>query len=278
LKPMLLALRLSLSAQVLFSFWTVVMGQGPSAPREASFDEAVRLYVRGESQAAFAELEALEKEGATEEKSAELKKAVMEELALERQGSETIDERDVAEALCQLGQTYAEKGLFGPAEDLFLAAESKMDSYLPACLALAKLYDRKGDSSASVQKWKEAVSLSGDNAAIRFGLARAYAADDDLERAETLFLELMDDNDMAARAGAEAGRILWDRGQQEEAKALWERSIARTPMDGYPFFVIAECCQEQGDRTGAEIGYEKALELGYLPGICRRRLSRLREP
>ena len=277
LKHMLLALRLTLCVQVPIAFSVVVTERALSATARDSFDEAVRLYVRGDFESAFSKLEVLEGEGKLDQKTIELKKIVMEEVALQRQGRGvgTTTTQDICEALCQLGQSYAEEGRFADAEELFIAAEKKVGTYLPACLALARLYAKQGDRIKSIQKWEEALSLTGDNGAILFGLGQACVANGELKRAETLFLELMDDKEMGARAGAEAGRILWLRGEKEEAKSVWEGSIARMPMDGYAFFVIAECCQDEGDLGGAKIGYGKALELGYQPQICRRRLSTL---
>jgi len=240
-------------------------------------DRAVKLYVRGEFEAALAELRELESHDCAEIKVAELRRIIMRELGMtaDPKTPDTKEDKDAAAALCELGYSYTEERDFARAEILFLEAERRVDRYLPACVGLARLYAEQGDYYKSLERWKQAHDIFGDSGPILFGMALAYVGHGDMDRAGELFFELMMDPDFKTRAGAQAGRFLWHNGRREEAKKVWEDSIACMPMDGYVFFVIAECCQEDGDREGARLGYKKALDLGYQTRTCLDRLSLL---
>lgn len=241
------------------------------------FDGAVRLYVKGDLQGALQTLEAIEQSGETGKKEKDLKKAVSYEMKILNPQRESplmrLEADEVAEALCEVGFAYGDQDRWDRAEQLFLEAESKSAGYLPACVALAELYGEKGEASKSLDKWLKAASIAPDNPAVQLGLAVARARTGETSEAEGILRSLVTDLDMGVRAQTELGRIVWEQGRFSEAKGIWEAAISQAPLDGSIYFAIAECCTASQDIQGARIGYRKALELGYLPETCRKRLD-----
>ena len=252
----------------------------PAPAAAVDFDSAVRLYVKGELEEALKVLEDIERSGRAGKRENDLMKVVRYDLGVEEPQKENrsrgIQASEVAEALCEVGFSYAADGDFDRAEELFLQAEAKAEGFLPACVALAELYRDKGDVQRSLEKWLQAKSMAHENAAISLGFAVACARAGEMEKAEENLRSLVSDPDIGVRAQVELGRILWERQRQSEAKAVWEAAISRAPRDGSVYYVIAECCRRSGDLVGTRIGYRKALDLGYMPDVCERKLASLK--
>ncbi len=130
-------------------------------------------------------------------------------------GKEYSDEQ--LKAIYELGRMYYEMGYFAPAERIFAGLIGVDNGRTPARLGLALVKLERGALQEAAQHFRAALQNTGIAMQTKLGLAAAFVAAGELNRARSILGEVSKE---AANLGKNA--------EEKELRALWEALAIRT--------------------------------------------------
>jgi len=107
------------------------------------------------------------------------------------------------------------------------------------------------DSDAAIVQFQHAVQLRDSESTMHFRLAETLAGQGRLDEAEEQYRRLRDDPSLAPRAELGLGRLAYQRGDLEAARALLGRTATRPTTQKAAHSLLAEIAQRSNDLASA---------------------------
>jgi len=193
---------------------------------------------------------------------------------LVEEGAEQQDpEETKAHLQYTMGLALEKKGEYLAAEDAFEEALRIKPDYVPAMVALARIYQRTGRADVALQLYDRLVELAPNDPAIWNDRGLCYSELGDLGRAEACMKRAVDLDPMRALYRNNLGMILARRGYEEQA---WEqfRLAVGPALAHYNLAVIA---WEKGDLVEARRRLKQALALDPKLGRAQALLEAIKQ-
>lgn len=191
---------------------------------------------------------------------AELQRNKPDEAIQEFQAALQMEPRD-SSAQFGLAQAYRRKSRLDEAAEA-LDKVGAIDAKFPGLqLERGRLAEARGDIDAAIASYRDALSQSPNDAALKSRLGAALVLAGEVKEAETLLLEVLAAQPYSAEAEHFLGRIELERGSLDEARARFERAARLEPTSGLYRLYVAWVALESNEMASSLRELDEALKL-----------------
>jgi tetratricopeptide (TPR) repeat protein len=191
---------------------------------------------------------------------AELQRNKLDEAIEEFQAALEMEPRD-SSARFGLAQAYRRKSMLDEAAEALGQVES-VDAKFPGLqLEKGRLAEARGNMDAAIASYRDALSQSPKDAALKSRLGATLVLNDQLEEGERLLREVLEAQPYSAEAEHFLGRIDLERHQLDAARAHFERASRLEPNNGLYRMYVAWTALEANEMVSALRELDEALKL-----------------
>ncbi len=191
---------------------------------------------------------------------AELQRSQVDDAITQFQGALEMEPRD-SSAQFGLAVAYRRKGMFDEA-GTELAKVAELDAKFPGLqLEKGRLAEATGDMDAAVASYREALTESPNDAALKSRLGAVLILTGALDEGEALLREVLAAQPYSAEAEHYLGRIELGRGQTEAARQHFLRASRLESDNGLYRMYVAWAALESNEMTSALRDLDSALKL-----------------
>lgn len=192
--------------------------------------------------------------------SAELQRGRLDEAISELQAALEMEPAD-ASAHFGLAEAYRRKRMFEEAASA-LAKVEELDAKFPGLqLEKGRLAEAEGDMEGALASYRDALTQSPNDAALKSRLGAALVLSGELDEAEKLLEEVLKLQPYSGEAEHFLGRIALRRGQVEASRGRFERAVRLEPDNGTYRMYVAWAALESNEMTTALTEIDAALKL-----------------
>lgn len=191
---------------------------------------------------------------------AELQRNKLDEAIGEFQAALEMEPRD-SSAQFGLAQAYRRKSMLDEAAEALGKVEA-IDAKFPGLqLEKGRLAEARGDMDAAIASYRDALSQSPNDTALKSRLGATLVLRGQLKEAETLLREVLEAQPYSAEAEHFLGRIDMERNQLDAARRHFERASRLDPTSGLYRMYVAWVALESNEMVNALRELDEALKL-----------------
>lgn len=191
---------------------------------------------------------------------AELQRNKLDEAIDQFQAALEMEPQD-SSAQFGLAQAYRRKSMLDEAAAALAKVEA-IDAKFPGLrLEEGRIAEAKGDMDDAIASYREALSQSPNDAALKSRLGATLILTGQLEEGESLLREVLEAQPYSAEAEHYLGRIALERGELQTAREHFERAARLEPTSGLYRMYVAWVALESNEMANALRELETALKL-----------------
>lgn len=166
--------------------------------------------------------------------------------------------RDIQKSLAHVrGDVVDEERIWGVIE----RHSNSVEAWETLGLLYGNIRSAPGALEWSMQSFERASALEPNNPILRVELGKAYAANNETDKAREQFERALALDPGYAFASRELAMLMEKTGDFEHAKTLLEQLASQNPADGESLFQLGRVLYNQGDADGAAARFRKVLSL-----------------
>ena len=165
--------------------------------------------------------------------------------------SVTADDKAIALLYGDLGILYQAIKLDTHSEHCYINANVLDPGEFRWAYYLAYLTHNNGDLQKALQRYKNADRIKPGYAPLQYRLADIYLELNQLDKAETIFKELLHHKEMAAEANAGLGQVAYLKHDHESAIIYLERALELQPEAAILNYQLGQAYRSKGDMKMA---------------------------
>ncbi len=176
-------------------------------------------------------------------------------------GSPSTDDKAIASLYGDLGVIYQAINLATHSEHCYINANVLDPGEFRWAYYLAYLTHNNGDLQKALQRYKKADRIKPGYVPLQYRVAEIYLELNQLDKAETIFKELLKQKEMAAEANAGLGQIAYLKHDHDNAIKYLERALELQPEAASLNYQLGQAYRSKGDMEKARQHLKKFKDL-----------------
>lgn len=155
------------------------------------------------------------------------------------------------DALMLSADIAARRGQYGKAHELLARAENRYPRIPDPLLARATVFDLEGKIDEAVAMTERAGKISPDDGRVKDLKVQFASMKGDWDKVRTMLARQERDLDPQSANGLSYAEAMLRTGHPEQARAMFQRALTRSPTNPYARVMLAEAQLAVGDARGA---------------------------